>query len=252
MLEEILHFLRVTFFLWLRCAPLFLLTPYLAVGLTPGVGAALLSWAFAGSLAPLVLAGCDAGSACAAVVFTLQAVVSELTVGVVVALSLGLPCAAFRTTGAIAQALAGSNAAAGSDGSQLGKLAGLVALVAIASSGALSGAAELLLSVSPPLSAAAAAAKAPELALLRPLSDQVLRAFDLGVSLSGPLMLAAVVAALVAGIVGRVAGLQLSSVGPALLPWLGIAIVCLCVANWLDSLPELVRAFARNTTRLLE
>jgi type III secretory pathway component EscT len=242
MLDEILHFLHVTLFLWLRCVPLFLLTPYLAVGLAPGVWAALLSWAFAGSLAPLVLASCDG---CAAVVFTPQTVISELSVGVVIALSLGLPCAAFRITGAIAQALAGSNAAAGSE---LGKLAGLVALVAIASAGAFSGAADLLLTVSPPLSAA----KAPDLSLLRPLSDQVLRAFELGVSLSGPLLLAAVVSALVAGLIGRGAGLQLSSVGPALLPWLGIAIVCLCVANWLDSLPELVRAFARNTTRLLE
>lgn len=247
MLEEILHFLHVAFFLWLRCAPLFLLTPYLAVGLTPGLGAALLSWAFAGSLTPLVLAGCAAGSPCAAVVgggVTAAIVVSELTVGVVVALALGLPCVVFRTTGAVAQALAGPQPGA----SQLGNLAGLVALVVIASAGALSGGAQLLLSVSPPLSAA----KAPELALLGPLSDQVVRAFELGVSLAGPLMLAAVMVALVAGLFGRVADLRLSSVGPASLPWLGIAIVCLCVANWLDSLPELVRAFARSTTQLLE
>jgi len=175
---------------------------------------------------------------------TLAIVAKELAVGVVVALALGLPCAVFRTTGAIAQALGSPQPGA----SQLGKLAGLVALVAIASASAWSGAATLLLSVSPPLSAA----QPPDLALLRPLSDQVVRAFELGVSLAGPLMLAAVVVALIAGLIGRVAELRLASVGPASLPWLGIAIVCLCVANWLDSLPELVRAFARSTTQLLE
>lgn len=236
--DEILRFLHVSFVLWLRCAPVFLITPYLAVGVTPGVWAALLSWAFAGSLAPLVLAGC---SACAPVV-SLDVVISELTVGIVVALSLGLPCAVFRTTGGIAQGLLGVTGPASS------KLAGLVALVAAAAAGVFAGVADLLLSVMPPLSAA----QAPQLELLRPLSEQVLRAFELGVSLSGPLLLAAVVIALVAGLVGRVAGQSMSSVGPALLPWLGIGIVCLCVANWLDTLPELVRAFARNTTGLLE
>lgn len=251
MLDEILRFLHVALLLWLRSAPLFLLTPYFAAGVTPFVWSGLLSWAFAGSLAPIVLAGCGAERACAAFLsggLSWQLAVSELTVGVVIALSLGLPCLAFRTTGAIAQALAGSHDAAGSGGSQLGKLAGLIALVAIASAGALSGAAELLLTVIAPLSAA----KAPSLSLLRPLSDQVLRAFELGVSLCGPLLLAALLVALVAGLLGRVAGQRLSSVGPLLLPFLGIAIVCLCVANWLDSLPQLVRAFARNTTRLLE
>jgi flagellar biosynthesis protein FliR len=153
----------------------------------------------------------------------------------------------FRTLGAIAQALGGSQDAALGSVSQLGRLAGLIALVALEPLGAFTGVAQLLLTVSPPLSAA----HAPSLLLLRPLSEQVLRAFELGVSLSGPLLLAAVFVALVAGLVSRVAGLRLSSVGPALLPWLGIAIVSLCVANWLDSLPDLVRAFAHSTTRLL-
>lgn len=241
MIAELQHFLQVAGLLWLRCAPLFLLTPYLAVGLRPSLGPAFLSWAFAGSITPLVLA---AGAPPA---WTWQLVASELTVGLVLGLSLGLPCAVFRTTGAIAQGLAGSSAAAASDGG-LSRLAGLFALVAIASAGALSGAADLLLSAAPPLSAA----KAPGLELLRPLGDQLLRAFELGVSLCGPLLLAALFAALALGLTGRVAGPQLSSAGPALLPWLGIAIVSLCVANWLDSLPELVRAFARSTARLLE
>lgn len=242
-----LHYLHVSLLMWLRSAPLFLLTPYLAVGLTPGIWALLLSWGFAGSLTPLVLAGCADGSTCAAVVgggFTWGVAISELTVGVLVALALGLPCVVFRSAGAIAQGLGGSDHGA----SELGKLAGFVALVAIASASAFSGAAQLLLTVSPPLSAA----NAPDLALLRPLADQVLRAFELGVSLSGPLLLAAIFVALVAGLIGRVADVRLSSVGPAILPWLGIAIVCLCVANWLDRLPELVRVFARNTARLLE
>src|SRR5688500_9387958 len=105
MLEEILRFLHVAFVLWMRCAPLFLIAPYLAVGLSPGIWGALASWAFAGSLAPLVLAGCATGSPCAAVVgggVTFDMVISELTVGLVIALSLGLPCAVFRSMGAVA------------------------------------------------------------------------------------------------------------------------------------------------------
>jgi flagellar biosynthesis protein FliR len=250
MLPELVQYVQLTSLLWLRCVPLFLLTPYLAVGVVSVVWSGLLSWAFAGSLAPLVLAGCGADSACGAALsggVTWELAVSELTSGVVIALGLGLPCAAFRTLGAIAQGLGGSQDAAASSTSQLGRLAGLIALVAIASAGGLTGVSQLLLTVAPPLTAA----HAPALELLRPLSDQLLRAFELGVSLSGPLLLAAVIVAIGAGLVGRVSGLRLSSVGPALLPWLGIAIVSLCVANWLDSLPELVRAFAQSTTRLL-
>lgn len=247
MLEEILSFVHVTLFVWLRCAPLFLLTPYLAVGAASWVWGLFASWAFAGALTPLVLAGCAADNACAAVVgggFSGAVVATELTVGVVVALALGLPCAVLRTTGAIAQALGGSQAAT----SELGKLAGLVALVAIAAAGGFIGAAQLLLSVSPPLRAASV----PELTLLRPLSELAVRAFELGVSMAAPLLLASVFVAVAAGLIGRVAEQRLSSVGPALLPWLGVAIVCLCVATWLDRLPELVRAFARDATRLLD
>jgi type III secretory pathway component EscT len=179
---------------------------------------------------------------------TWELVAAELITGLVIALGLGLPCVVFRTLGTIAQALGGSQDAALGSTSQLGRLAGLTALVAIAALGGFTGVAQLLLTVSPPLSAA----HAPAFVLLRPLSEQLLRAFELGVSLSGPLLLAAVFSALVAGLVSRVAGLRLASVGPALLPCLGIAIVSLCVANWLDSLPELVRAFAHSTTRLLD
>jgi type III secretory pathway component EscT len=247
---ELAQYLHVSLLLWLRCAPLFVLTPYLAVGAAPGLWAGVLSWALAGALTPLVLAGCYAGSACAAVLsggVTWSSAAAELISGVVLGLGLGLPCAAFRTTGAIAQALAGSQAAAVGSTSQLGRAAGLTALVVAVSAGMLSGVAQLLLSVSPPLSAA----HAPALELLRPLSDLLVHAFELGVSLCGPLLLAAVFIAIFAGLCSRVAGLRLSSAGPALLPWLGIALVSLCVANWLESVPELVRAFAHSTTRLL-
>jgi hypothetical protein len=108
--------------------------------------------------------------------------------------------------------------------------------------------AQLLLSVAPPLSAASA----PALDLLRPLSDLLVQAFEIGVSLCGPLLLAAAFIAIVAGLCSRIAGLRLASAGPALLPWLGIGLVSLCVATWLESVPELVRAFAHSTTRLLD
>jgi flagellar biosynthesis protein FliR len=121
-------------------------------------------------------------------------------------------------------------------------------LVVATSAGVLSGVAQLLLTVAPPLRAASA----PSLDLLRPLSDQLVQAFEIGVSLCGPLLLAAAFVALVAGLCSRIAGLRFSSAGPALLPWLGIALVSLCVATWLDNVPELVRAFAHSTTRLLD
>ncbi|HET8931883.1 MAG TPA: flagellar biosynthetic protein FliR [Polyangiales bacterium] len=251
MAAEVTLYLHVSLLLWLRCAPVFVLTPYLGVGAGPGVWTALLSWACAGALTPIVLAGCYAGSACAAVLsggLTWGLAGAELVAGIVIGLGLGLPCAAFRGTGAIAQALAGSSAAAPSSMSQLGRAAGLTALVVAASAGVLSGVAQLFLSVAPPLSAASA----PSLDLLRPLSDQLVQAFEIGVSLCGPLLLAAAFIALVAGLCSRIAGLRFSSAGPALLPWLGIALVTLCVATWLDSVPELVRAFAHSTTRLLD
>jgi flagellar biosynthesis protein FliR len=239
--SELQPYLFVSLVLWLRCAPLFLLTPYLVLGVMPGVWGTALSWALAASLTPLVIAGGDVAS-----VLTWAIVFRELTAGVVIALGLGLPLAAFRTTGAIAQALAGSGAAAGV--SLLGRAVGLTAMALAASAGVLCGVAQLLLSLLPPLRAA----NAPALDLLWPLSEQLLRAFDLGVSLCAPLLLAALLLAICAGLCGRIAGLSLSPIGSAFLPWLGIAVVSLCVANWLDSLPVLVRAFAQSTARLLD
>lgn len=250
-MAELTQYLHVALLVWLRCVPVFVLTPYLAAGVTPGLGSAFLSWAFAGSLAPIVLAGCRADGVCAAVLSggpTWGIAAAELVCGSVIGLGLGLPCAAFRSTGAIAQALAGSQSAAGSSSSALGRAAGLSALVVAASAGVLLGMSQLLLSVSPPLSAASAA----PLDLLRPLGELVVHAFELGVSLCGPLLLAALFIAIALGLCSRVAGPQLSSAGPALLPWLGIALASLCVANWLESVPELMRAFARSTTRLLD
>lgn len=245
------QYLDVSLLLWLRCAPVFILTAYLAVGVRPGLGLLALSWAAAGALTPIVLAGCPSGSACAAVLsggLTWGLASAELVSGVVIGLGLALPCAAFRSTGAIAEALAGSQAAAPSSMGPLGRAAGLTALVVAVSAGVSSGVAQLLLSVAPPLSAASA----PSLDLLRPLSGQLVQAFELGVSLCGPLLLAAAFIAIVTGLCSRVAGLRLSSAGPALLPWLGIGLVSLCVASWLDSVPELMRAFAHSTTRLLQ
>jgi flagellar biosynthesis protein FliR len=244
MAAQMTEYLQVSLLLWLRCAPVFVLTAYLAVGVRLGLWALVLSWACAGALAPIVLAGSAVLSG--GVTWALAA--RELIAGVVIGLGLALPCAAFRSMGAIAHGLAGAQAAAPSSTSQLGRAAGLTALVLAVSAGVLSGVAQLLLSVSPPLSAA----NAPSLELLRPLSDLLVQAFELGVSLSGPLLLAAVFIAIVAGLCSRVAGLRLASAGPALLPWLGIGLVSLCVATWLDSVPEVVRAFAHSTARLLD
>jgi flagellar biosynthesis protein FliR len=126
-------------------------------------------------------------------------------------------------------------------------------LVGAVSLGALSGVSQWLLSL--PLSAAGAAQRdLLRPALFRSASDELVRAFGVGVSLAGPLLLGAIFAAIVVGLWGRLAGARLaphSSITPLLLPWLGIALVSLCVANWLDSVPELVRAFAQSVGRLL-
>lgn len=252
---QLTQFLDVSLRLWLRCAPLFLLTPFLAAGALPLLWGAALSWAFAGSLAPLVTAGCVSDATCAAAlsgghIFSWAAAANELIAGTVVALGVGLPLFAFRTLGSIAGALAGGSAAdaVAGGGSQLGRVAGTVAAVSALSSHALSGISRWLLTL--PLTAARPAQ--PE--LFRSLGDELVRAFDIGVSLAGPLLLGALVAAIFVGLWGRIAsisGARVSAVGPLLLPWLGIALVSLCVANWLDSVPELMRSFAESGARLL-
>jgi flagellar biosynthesis protein FliR len=251
-LTQLAPYLDVSLRLWLRCAPVFLFTPYLAAGALPLLWGAALSWAFAGSLAPLVIAGCTADAACAAALsggrfFGWGAAAGELVGGTVVALGVGLPLFAFRTLGSIAGALAGGGATAGED-SQLGRVAALVAVVSALSADVLSGISRWLLTL--PLTAARPVQ--PE--LFRSLGDELLRAFDIGVSLAGPLLLGALIAAIFVGLWSRLAslsGARVSAVGPLLLPWLGIALVSLCVANWLDSVPELMRSFAESGARLL-
>lgn len=249
--------LHVSVLLWARSAPLFLLTPYLAVGALPSLWGAALSWAYAGALTPLMLRACGAEAACAAALrhdLSWSAGAGELLVGSVIALGIGLPCLAFRTTGAIVQGLGGipSPGTALGEGmsSKLGRAVGLTALVAAALADAWSGLSQLLLRLDPPLGAANFTAPTAR-ALLRPLAEQLLQAFSLGVSLSAPLLLAVVLAAALIGLLGRVAGARLTPLGPALWPWLGVALVSLCVANWLDVLPGIVRSFAQSAARLL-
>jgi hypothetical protein len=229
------------------------LTPYLALGALPIVWGGALSWAFAGTLTPIVVASCSAHNTCAAAwsgsghSLGLAVLGVELFKGLALALGIGLPAVAFRTTGAIAEALAGSARTAAGGVSPVGRAAGMIALVAAASAGGLSGIAGVVLALPAPLSAASPTPAA----LLRPLSDELVRALSVGVSLSGPLLLGALFAAIFAGLWTRLAGARLAPLGPVLLPWLGIALVSLCVASWLTALPELARTFAQSTARLL-
>lgn len=261
--EELVSYLQVCALLWLRCAPLFLLAPYLAVGAAPGVLGVALSGAFAFCLTPLVVQGCLAQASCTGVLsHALQwgSAARALLVGVVVAFGFGLPGVVLRTTGAITQALSGlpalgsaaTNTVSGGAifQSQLGRAAGLAAVVAAAIADALSGLSQLLLSIAPPLGAADLDPVAAR-ELLLPMGQQLLRAFALGVSFSAPLLLGAIFAALLFGLLGRLGSARLSPVAPALLPWLGLGLVSLCVTNWLDSVPQLVRAFAQSMSRLL-
>jgi flagellar biosynthesis protein FliR len=238
--------------LWLRCAPLFALIPFLAVGAVPGLGALALCSALAGALTPLVLQGCRADAGCAA---SLASELSwagagfELLMGLCIALGIGLPCLALRSSGAIALGLMGVSAEADSTHGRLGSALGFGALVAASQDDLGSGVAELLLQPAPQLSAAHLA---PEQLgpLLLALGLQLIRAIELGVTLAAPLLLGAVLLTFSLGLLGRAVGPRFTALGPSLLPWLGVGLVSVCVANWLELLPQLVRSFAQTTMRL--
>lgn len=254
MIAEVAPYLHLSVLVWARCVPLFVLVPYLAVGVGPRIWGVALSWAYAGALTPLWMRGCGVDTACSQalqVELTWSMGAAQLLVGSVIALGVGLPCAAFRTSGSILQALVGWPAAGpAGPGSELGRVFGLSALVALALADAWSGVSRLVVGLEPALGAAVPAGPALR-ELLMQLGLQLLRAFALGVSLSAPMMLAALFVAVLLGLLGRLDGSRLLPRGPALLPWLGVGLASLCVANWLDVLPGVMRSFAQTTARLL-
>lgn len=229
---------------WARCLPLFWLVPSLAFGVTPGLSGAALALGMACALTPLYAA--TAPLPAAGPELWLGAG-SELLRGALLALGLALPALVLRTSGAIAQGLFGWRADA-ADGSKLGKLCGLAALVVAVSADGLRGALSLLLSHD----ARALRVDAGVMrSLLLPGAELLLRAFALGVSLCGALFLGSALAALVLGILGRLApGARPDGLGAALWPGLGLSLLCLTVSRWLLAVPELVRGFARDTLRL--
>jgi flagellar biosynthesis protein FliR len=87
---------------------------------------------------------------------------------------------------------------------------------------------------------------------LRSLADWMFQAFELGVTLGAPLLLSAWLAALLCGLLLRAAGPIVAPWPSTLLPWFGLAIVCLSIAGTLDEIPGVVRLFSRETRRVLE
>lgn len=228
--------------LWVRSLGLFLLTPWLALGRAPALFGITLSLALACAVTPL----CAAGPLPTLEHGLWLSLLGELGRGLVIALGCGLPFVVLRVTGGIVDSLTGALPDAAGSG-RLARLLGFAALVIAVSAGALSGALRLLLdqTVLPTFTEP----HVRELGL--GLAELCWRAFALGVSLSGPVLLGATVTALLVGILGRVVpAAPVAPVGAALMPWLGLALLCLCLANWLDVVPELVRSFARSTTRL--
>jgi flagellar biosynthesis protein FliR len=231
---------------WARCLPLFWLTPSLAFGVTPGFSGAALALGMACALAPLYAA---TGPLPAAAPELWLAAGSELLRGALIAVGLALPALVLRTSGAIAEGLFGWRAGA-AEGSKLGRLCGLAALVVAVSADGLRGALSLLLSEAVRLPARLDAGAVR--ALLWPTAELLLRAFTLGVSLCGALFLGSALAALVLGILGRLSpGARPDGLGAALWPGLGLSLLCLTVSRWLLAVPELARGFARDAARLL-
>lgn len=88
---------------------------------------------------------------------------------------------------------------------------------------------------------------------LASLTSWVLQAFELGVRLAAPILLAAFIVALLVGLATRVAAALVAPLGnSALLPWLGLGLFCLCTAGILDEVPSVVRLFDRETARVLD
>jgi flagellar biosynthesis protein FliR len=233
--------LNAFWLVWARCLPVFVLLPWLLFRAFSLLSIAL-SLGFACALAPLV--GHDATSGAALWPLLLH----ELVRGSVVAIGCAAPFVVLAVAAGIVEGYRAEGRVVPGGASMLARAASLAGLAVAASRGFLGGSAGLLLDAR-----LARASDAGDLAgLLREHAQLLVRAIELGVSFSAPVLLGLFACAIVLGIVGRTAGRAVAPViGPALLPYFGLALLCLSAANWLDAVPQLVRTFAGQTARLL-
>jgi type III secretory pathway component EscT len=227
--------------LWARCAPSFLLVPWLVFQARSVLLAGALSLACAIALWPLAYA---AGTPMIAPSGPL--LLSELLRGSVIALGCAAPFLVLTMAGAIADGLRGPAAVGGS---VLGRGLGFLGLTAAVSAAFLSGVARLMLEAPQPT---AAVSWDGLRGLLRELGQLLFGAIDLAVSFSAPIWLGLLLAALSLALITRANGSSSARVAaPVLLPYLGLALVCLTAATWLDAVPDLVARFARETGHYL-
>jgi flagellar biosynthesis protein FliR len=237
--------------LWARLAPLFLLAPWLVARARPGFLALALSAGGACALWPLAWLG-EPGALPWGLPL-MAAGVRELVRGSVLALGCALPFSVFESTGVWADSLRGGLPVQGG-ASVLGKLYLWSALVLALLASAQLGVVRLFVSglQSAPLGTDLADAAALRSALWS-LAGWLVQAFELSVRLAAPLLLAAFIVTLLVGLSTRVAASLIAPLGStALLPWLGLGVVCLCTAGILDELPSVVRLFDRETARVLD
>ena len=242
--RDVEQFLSCVLLAAARCLPLFWLTPALAFGVVPGFSGVALALAAGCTLTPLYAASLPLSAA--GDIGLWLAALAELSRGAVIALGLSLPALVLRQSGAIAEGLFSLRADA-AEGSSLGRLCGLGALAVAASADGLSGALQLLLT-----DLGAAPPGVDWGALFLPLARLIVEAFELGLRLSFALLLGSLLGALLLGILGRLeTRARPEGVGAALWPGLGLGLLCLSAARWLEAVPELMRGFAQSTARLL-
>lgn len=245
------HVGAVLLLLGLRLAPMAWLAPWLAIEASVALPVAL--------CAGLVLLLLPQALVLAPAALVLDSTLwlpawFELARGVLLALALALPLHAFGWAGELSDQLRdpGLGAAAQSESSRsaLGVLYRMAALaVFFASSGhtlVLSAIAATLREQ--PLGAVPAAVGPALLSAAR----LVVQAFDLSVVLCAPLLLCLLVAALLLGLLSRLAApvvAQLSR-GP-LLPVLGLAVAMLCVSSILPQVPLALRVFVAQAQALM-
>jgi flagellar biosynthesis protein FliR len=240
---------EVGVWLWARVIPLFMLTPYLALGTTSASFSVVFSLAFACVATPLFM---RAGVAPWTGSFG-WTIASELVRGVCVACGCGLPLLALRMGGAVADTLSGWSLDAAAGSGRLARVSGWAGMVTAAGAGGVLGALRLLFEpgVLPPLGTPLVdVGRLRE--LLWSLSELLFRAIALGITLSAPLLLGVFVVAIVLGVCVRVyPTAALRALGASLLPWFCFALFCLALARWLNFVPEMMRGFAQSATRLL-
>lgn len=235
------HELSAFGLVWARCLPVFVLLPWLSFRAFSLLAFAL-SLAFACALTPLAAIGFNAASAA-----LWPLCLHELVRGSVVAIGCAAPFVVLAVAAGIVEGYRPAGPLPPQTASVLARAAALAGLAIAAASGFLGGTAGLLLDARLGQSSDAGDLRV----LLRELAELLMRAITLGVSFSAPVLLGLFACAIVLGIVGRVARVVAPVAGPALTPYFGLALLCLCAANWFDAVPALVRTFAGQTARLL-